>query len=134
MTVALEEPNATASPDAVALKFVPVIVTEFPPAGGPLVGLIDEIVGGELYVYLSALLVADVWPSESVTVTSTVPEPAGAVAVIDVPEPTVTPVADAEPNLTVSPEANPLPVMVTGVPPACGPLDGLTAVTAGGGT
>ena len=31
------------SPDAVALKLVPVIVTEFPPAVGPLVGLIDVI-------------------------------------------------------------------------------------------
>ncbi len=45
VTVALELPNATASPDAVALKLVPVIVTEFPPAVEPLVGLIDVIVG-----------------------------------------------------------------------------------------
>ncbi len=33
------------SPDAVASKLVPVMVTEFPPAVEPLVGLIDVIVG-----------------------------------------------------------------------------------------
>ncbi len=51
VTVALELPNATASPDAVALNPVPVIVTVVPPAVVPLVGLIDVIAGtGGAYV------------------------------------------------------------------------------------
>ncbi len=67
-----------------------------------------------------------------VTVMSTVPaDPAGATAVIEVAELTVTLDAAVDPNLTVSPEANPLPVIVTEVPPAVGPADGLTAATVG---
>ena len=53
---------------------------------------------------------------------------------IDVPETTVTPVAAADPNLTVSPDTNPVPVIVTPVLPAVGPLAGLTADTVGGAT
>ena len=66
-----------------------------------------------------------------VTVTSTVPEPAGLVAVIDVALLTVTAVAAVEPNATVSPDAKPVPVIDTVVPPAAGPLVGLTADTVG---
>ena len=73
-------------------------------------------------------------PPLPATVTSTVPEPAGLVAVIDVALFTVTPVAAVEPNATVSPDAKPVPVMVTVVPPAAGPLDGLTADTVGAAT
>ena len=71
-------------------------------------------------------------PPLPVTVTSTVPEPAGLVAVIDVALFTVTPVAAVEPNDTVSPDAKPVPVIDTVVPPAAGPLVGLTADTVGG--
>ena len=75
---------------------------------------------------------ADV-PPTLVTVTSTLPAAcAGAVAVIDVAELTVTLVAATPPKLTVSPAVNPVPVIVTDVPPAVGPLVGLTAVTVGG--
>ena len=85
-------------------------------------------------MYLSALLVAEA-PAALVTVTSTAPaDSAGATAVIDVAELTVTPVAAVDPNFTVFPEANPVPVMVTEVPPAVGPLVGLTAVTVAGVT
>ncbi len=45
VTVAAVEPKATVSPDALALNPLPEIVTEFPPAAGPLVGLIDETTG-----------------------------------------------------------------------------------------
>ena len=83
-------------------------------------------------MYLSPATIADVPLVGSLTVTSTVPVPAGEVAVIDVPETTVTPVAAVAPNLTVSPDANPVPVIVTDVPPAALPLVGLTADTAGG--
>ena len=80
----------------------------------------------------SAELVELVCPS-LVTVTSTVPEPAGLVAVIDVALFTVTPVAAVPPNATVAPDAKPVPEMVTVVPPAAGPLDGLTPDTVGAG-
>ena len=83
-------------------------------------------------MYWSALLVADE-PPPLPTVTSTAPaDPAGETAVIDVAEFTVTLVAEVEPNFTVSPEANPVPVIVTDVPPAVVPAVGLTAVTVAG--
>jgi hypothetical protein len=68
----------------------------------------------------------------TVTVTVTAPAPpAGVVAVIVVLLTTVTPVAAELPKVTVAPEAKFVPVMVTAVPPATGPLFGLTLVTVG---
>jgi len=68
-----------------------------------------------------------------VTVTVTAPAlPAGVVAVIEVPLTTTTLVAAALPNVTVAPAAKPVPVIVTPVPPAVGPLFGLTLLTVGG--
>ncbi len=71
------------------------------------------------------------------TVTLTAPdaEPAGAVTVSEVVDADVT-VAVLEPNLTVSPDAvalNPVPVMVTELPPASAPPVGLIDVIAGVG-
>jgi hypothetical protein len=66
-----------------------------------------------------------------VTVTLTVPLPAGLAAVIEVEELTVTLVADVSPNLTVAGETKPVPVTVTDVLPAEGPLFGLRDVTVG---
>ena len=76
----------------------------------------------------SALLVALV-PALVVTVTLTVPVPAGAVAAH---EPAVhdTPVAGVDPKLTVPP-ARLAPEMVTGVPPAAGPVVGASELTDG---
>jgi len=125
--VAAVDPNLTVSPEA---NPVPVIVTDVPPGVMPLVGLIAVTVGGEMYVNWSAELVAEL-PPELATVTSTVPVPAGETAVIDVAELTVTLVAAVAPNLTVLPEANPVPVIVTDVPPAVLPAVGLIAVTVG---
>lgn len=72
-------------------------------------------------------------PPAVVTVTSTVPtECAGLVAVIDVAELTVTFVAAVVPNLTVGEPENPVPVIVTVVPPAVDPLVGLIDATVGG--
>ena len=48
-----------------------------------------------------------------------------------VEETTVTAVAGTEPTVTVAPAAKLNPVMVIDVPPAIGPLLGLTDVTAG---
>ena len=72
-------------------------------------------------------------PLGVVTVTSTVPVPGGAVALIWVGPSTLMSVAGVLPNSTsVAPERS-VPVIVTLVPPAAGPWSGSTAVTAGAG-
>ena len=125
--VAAVDPKATVAPGA---KFVPEMVTAVPPPESPLFGLTDVTVGMAKKVNWSAGDVADV-PPVVVTVTSTVPVPAGDVAVIDVGEATVKP-AFVAPNLTAVAPVKLLPEIVTAVPPAAGPLPGLTAVTEGG--
>jgi hypothetical protein len=63
----------------------------------------------------------------TVTVTGTAPAlPAGVVAVICVELTTTTLVAALLPNVTIAPAAKFVPVIVTGVPPATGPLFGDT--------
>jgi hypothetical protein len=80
-------------------------------------------------VNLSADDVAEV-PLGVVTVTSTVPVPAGDFAVIDV---AVLYVIDPDvlPNFTAVAPVKPDPVIVTDVPPAIGPEDGEMPVTVG---
>ena len=58
---------------------------------------------------------------------------AAVVAVMVVSLTTVTPVAADPPKVTVAPLAKSVPVMVTTVPPAVGPLVGSTEVTVGTG-
>jgi len=66
------------------------------------------------------------WPPVLVTATVTAPAvPTGVVAVIVVPFTTVTFVAAVLANVTVAPAAKSVPVIVTAVPPAIGPLFGL---------
>jgi hypothetical protein len=68
-----------------------------------------------------------------VTVTVTAPAlPTGVVAVIVVLFTTATFVAAVLPNVTVAPAKKFVPVIVTAVPPAVGPLFGLTLLTVGG--
>ncbi len=127
------EPNATA---VAPVKFVPAIVTLVPPAVGPVDGATPDTVGrGGTYVNSSPGPVALV-PPAVVTVTSTTPDPCGEVAVIDVGLLTTTNDAGFEPNVTVgvglpSQERRLLPVIVTIVPPATGPDEGLTVDTTG---
>jgi hypothetical protein len=64
-------------------------------------------------------------------VTSTVPVPAGDVAVIEVAELTVKVVALVAPNFTAVAPVNAVPVMVTDVPPVAGPDVGEIDVTVG---
>src|SRR4029077_8573087 len=119
-------PNFTVAPVA---KFVPVIVTAVPPATGPLFGLTLLTVRVTTYVYPFVRLPLCPLP---VTVTVTAPAlPAGVVAVIVVAFTTTTFVAEPFPNFTVAPPANFVPVIVTAVPPATGPLFGLTLLTVG---
>ena len=69
-------------------------------------------------------------PPGVVTLISTVPEPAGDVAVRRVAALYVT-LAALVPNVTVDALVNPEPVMVTAVPPAADPLAGEMLVTVG---
>src|SRR2546423_253552 len=75
---------------------------------------------------------AGVIPCGGVTVTSTVPVPAGATAAIDVAIVTMKLLASADPNLTDVAPVKLVPVIVTRVPPASAPLAGLTLTTDGG--
>ena len=129
------KPAAALAPNATAvapLKLVPVIVTDVPPAVGPAVGEIELTVGGPTKVNWSAAEVADV-PPAVVTLTSTVPVPAGEVAVIEVAELTVKPVAAVAPKFTAVAPVKLVPVIVTVVPPAVGPAVGEIEVTVGVG-
>ena len=76
----------------------------------------------------------DVLPFGVVTVTLTFPVPAGLVAVIVVSLTTVTLLAAVPPNETlVEPTMKPVPIIVTSVPPAAGPLVGLIPDIVGAG-
>jgi hypothetical protein len=127
--VAAEAPNLTLAP---VTKFVPVIVTLVLPAGGPPTGFNAVTVGGPKAKW-SFSVVAEV-PPAVLTVRSTVPVPAGETAVIEVLELTTTPLAAAVPNVTLAPAAKFVPVIVTLVAPAVGPLFGLNALTVGSAT
>src|SRR5258708_34269911 len=73
-------------------------------------------------------------PPAVVTVTSTVPTPAGEVAVIWVALLTVKDPAALLPNLTAAAPEKLVPVMVTLLPPGIGPVFGLTLATVGAPT
>ncbi len=73
-------------------------------------------------------------PPTVVMRTSTVPTPAGAVAVIWVLLMTVTPVAAVAPKVTAVVPEKLVPVMVTLVPPPIGPAVGEMEVTVGAAT
>ena len=92
-----------------------------------LLGLVAVV----MYVNLSAATPPLV-PAGVVTVTSTVPVPAGDIAVIDEAEATWKLWAGVEPKSTAFAPVNPEPVMVTWVPPPVEPLDGETLMTSGG--
>ena len=127
--VAAALPNFTVAPET---KFVPVIVTEAPPAVDPVFGPTLLTVGGATYVnpFTRFPLCAP-----TVTVTATAPAlPAGVAAVIVVLFVTTTFVAAALPNVTVAPDAKFVPVIVTAVPPAVDPVFGLTLLTVGATT
>ena len=108
---------------------VPVIVTAVPPVAGPLAGEMLVTVGTGTYVNVSSVTIALV-PLGVVTRTSIVPVPAGEVAVRLVAELYVT-LAATLPNETVDALVNPVPVIVTIVPPATGPLAGEMLVIVG---
>ena len=128
-TLSAEPPNETVAP---AWKPDPLTVTVVPPALGPLDGATDVTVGPATYV--KQPLQVPLCASGFVTTTFTLPAacavvvPAMLVALI------VETVSDDPPNETVAPAWKSVPVMVTVVPPAAGPLVGVTPVTDGAAT
>ena len=106
------------------------MVTAVPPRVGPLFGFTLLTVGGANVG--KSVGQAAALPARMVTVTVTAPAlPAGVVAVIVVLLTTTTLVAALLPNITVAPATKSAPVIVTAVPPAIGPLFGLTLATKG---
>jgi hypothetical protein len=110
----------------------PVIVTELPPSEGPEAGDKWDTTGRATYVYRSAGPLVVV-PPGVVTLMSTAPVPAGAVAVTDVSEFAVK-LAGLAPKLTPVAPARFDPVIPTSVPPAFGPALGLIDRTIGVGS
>ncbi|GAA1332774.1 hypothetical protein GCM10009610_73130 [Pseudonocardia xinjiangensis] len=109
---------------------VPVIVTTVPPGVGPDDGLTVVTTGvtGAWYTKFNGLLT----PVGPVTVTSALPAAcAGAVAVTWVAEITVNDVAGMPPKVTALDPVNPVPVIVTTVPPTVDPTAGLRLVSVG---
>jgi len=121
-TAALAPPTVTVAP----VKFVPVIVIVVPPVAGPLDGLTLATVGAATYVNFVAAVTG---PTAVVTTTFCAPDPAGVVAVMIVAL-LVNTVALTLPTVTVA-LAKLVPTIVIVVPPATGPLDGLTLATVG---
>jgi hypothetical protein len=112
----------------VSVKLVVVV-----PSAGSVDGLkLAATVGGATKVNRSAEPVALV-PPGVVTVTSTVPVPAGDVAVIELALLTVNEAASVAPNFTAATLVKFVPLMVTEVPPDDVPIAGDTAFTVGGG-
>jgi hypothetical protein len=114
------------------LRFVPVMVTDVPPAAGPELGTTDVTVGAGGGVWndpWSFVLVALV-PPGVVTVTSTVPLPDGLTAEIRLSEMTTNEVAAVPPKLTALAAVKPVPLMKTLVPgtPPLGPTEVTTGV------
>lgn len=130
--VAAALPNLNTVAPAPGAKPLPVTVTAVPPAFGPELGLRLVIVGLS-YLKWSCLVIALV-PLGVLTVMSVVAEvPAGETAVIELAEFTVKLLAGIAPKLTAPAPVKLVPVIVTLVPPAAGPLVGLTLSTEGGG-
>ena len=118
------------------LKLVPVMVTTVPPAVGPLLGLTPVTLGGVTKVNWSAGRVEPRGPAAGDgdgDVDGAAPC-TGEVAVIWVARDHGEGGGRLPPKLTAVAPVKLVPVMVTTVPPAVGPLLGLTPVTLGGVT
>ena len=108
----------------VPLNPLPVIVTLVAPIAGPVFGETD-FTTGEYVKSSSVEIVGDEVPAAFLTATITVPVPAGVEVVILVSLTTVNLEAAVEPKNTAVAPVNPLPVIVTCVPPPEFPLDGV---------
>ena len=107
--------------------------TLVPPLLVPELGVMDVTDGAEL-VNVNPFVFTAVWESGLVTTTLALPDVcAGVVAVIFVLLTTETLVATVESKVTVAPERKLVPVRVTGVPPAVGPVAGAMELSVGAG-
>jgi hypothetical protein len=112
------------------VKPVPVRVTLLPPAIGPVVGLRLVRVGVATYMNVAPLLMA----AALLTVTELAPtDPLGEMAVTELSEFTVKDAAGLGPKKTAVALVNPVPLMVTDVPPVRGPELGVMELTTGVG-
>ena len=123
----------TATPPIVTpvtpVKFVPVMVTGVPPACGPIAGTTFVTVGAAMYVKREF---AGLVPLGVVTTTLRAPAvPAGVVQMRLVAVMELKPVAAAPPMVTPVAPVRFVPLIVTTVPPAAGPLPGEMPVTVG---
>ena len=123
-----EPPKDTLDP---LTKLVPATVTEVPPELGPRFGVTEATVGAATYV--KQPLHDPLCVSGFVTTTVTAPAACAVVVPVMLVGLTVGAVSADPPNETVAPVWNPLPVMVTLVPPPAGPLVGATELTVGAG-
>ncbi len=122
--------EAADPPTVTSLTFskpVPETMTAVPPAAGPEAGVIDEKTGAVTYVYSRLELLLP--PGVATTTAANPAVPAGTITVIVVELTTVTLVAEVPPIVTLVAPANAVPVIVTAVPPAAGPMAGLMVVT-----
>src|SRR5437867_1292410 len=136
MLVALIVDTVTAEPpsEAVAPGWnpVPVIVIEVPPAVDPLFGVTPPTVGaGATYVKQPPQV--PLWASTFVTITFTAPAAFAVVVPVIAVALIVETVSAEQPKETVAPATKPVPATVTEVPPAVGPLVGVTELTTGAG-
>ena len=128
-TLSADPPNETVAP---VWNPVPAMLTDVPPALGPLLGVTDATVGAATYVKQPVHV--PVCESGFVTITLTRPLACAVVVPVMLVALTVETVSADPPSDTVAPAWNPLPATVTAVPPAAGPLFGLTEATVGAAT
>ena len=130
LTLVSKVPAVPSNLNAVVLRrFVPVIVTAVPPAVGPPAGEMPVIVGTPTKVK-PFVLVAE--PPRVVNTTFTAPAAfAGVTTVTDVALTFVSDVPAVPPNVTLLVPERFVPVMVSVVPPATGPLDWDSSVIVG---
>jgi hypothetical protein len=127
--VAGEPPKDTEAP----ARFVPVKVTDVPPAVVPDVGVIPVSVGAEACGATCVNVTAPLVPAAVVAVTLAGPAAwAGILAVIRVPAPLTTTFVAAEPPKDTEAPARFVPVKVTDVPPRVVPEVGTISVKVGG--
>ena len=129
-TVSAEPPKDTVAP---LWKPVPVMVTDVPPAMAPVVGATEVTVGAGA-TYVKQLEHVPFCASAFVTVTFTAPAACDVVVPVIALALMVETVSADPPKETVAPLWKPLPFTVTEVPPAVGPLFGVTDVTVGAAT
>src|SRR6266542_2082564 len=115
-TMSADPPKDTVAP---ATKPVPANVTAVPPALAPLLGVTELTVGAATYVKQPVHV--PLCASGFVTVTLAAPAACAVVVPLMLVPVTLETVTGEPPSEAVAPAWNPVPVMVTDVPPTAGP-------------